>query len=81
MQTVIIHIQNEDPILGEIDELPKPSDMLLVVHNPRRRDGKDLSYLDPTVTTAIWPVARMHFIELIPGEEDGEEIISFVREK
>ncbi len=79
MPTIIIHMLNEDPVMGELDEMPAPSDSLLVVKNPRRKDGKDITYLDPSVTTVLWPVARVNFIEIIPiGSE--EEIISFVRE-
>ncbi|HEY9077384.1 MAG TPA: hypothetical protein VIO61_12700 [Anaerolineaceae bacterium] len=79
MQNVILHILNEDPVLGEIDQLPSPSDYLILVKNPRRRDGKDLPYLDANVSTVIWPVTRITFIEVLPsGEED--EIITFVRE-
>ncbi len=80
MPTVLIHIQNEDSILGEIDALPSPTDIILMVKNPRRRDGKDLHFLDSNVTTVIWPIARLSFIEIIPSEEE-DEIISFVREK
>lgn len=79
MPSVIIHIQNEDPVLGEVDELPSPEDSLIIVKNPRKRDGKDLIYLDPNVTTVIWPVARINFIEVVPSEAE-EEIITFVRE-
>jgi hypothetical protein len=79
MPTVLVHIQNDDPVLGEVDELPNPSDALLVVKNPRRKDGKDVYYLDANVTTVIWPVIRINFIEIIPSGED-EEIIGFVRE-
>jgi hypothetical protein len=43
--TVIIHMSNEDPIVGELDELPGASDTLIVVNSPRRRDGKDVQYL------------------------------------
>lgn len=32
--TVIIHILNEDPIVGEIEELPSLSDTVLSVQNP-----------------------------------------------
>ncbi|MEJ5202783.1 MAG: hypothetical protein WHV66_11180 [Anaerolineales bacterium] len=79
MPSVIIHIQNEDPVLGEIDELPSPGDSLIIVKNPRKRDGKDLIYLDPNVNTVIWPVIRINFIEVVPSEAE-EEIITFVRE-
>jgi len=79
MHTVLLHITNEDPVLGEVEALPSPSDMLVIVKNPRRRDGKDLPYLEANVSTAIWPVTRINFIELIPSLEE-DEIISFVRE-
>lgn len=79
MPTMVIHLPNEDPIIGEVEQLPMPTDSILVVKNPRRRDGKDVHYLDPTVTTVIWPLARISFIEVLPvGEE--EEIITHVRE-
>lgn len=79
MPNVLIHLQNEDPVLGEMEALPGLSDTMIIVKHPRRRDGKDLHYLEANVSTVIWPVSRVNFIEVIPGEEE-EEIISFVRE-
>jgi len=79
MPLVLIHIQSEDPVLGEIDTLPSPTDTILTIRNPRRRDGKDITYIDASVTTVLWPIARINFIEIMPGEEE-EEIITFVRE-
>lgn len=77
--TILLHITGEEPIVGEIDELPEPSDNMLVVQNPRKRDGKDLHYIDNQVTTVIWPWTRINFIEVLPsGEQD--KIIGFVRE-
>ncbi len=43
--TVILHLSGDVPVVGEIDELPKPSDTLMILSNPRQRDGKDLHYL------------------------------------
>jgi hypothetical protein len=80
MPNVIVHIQNEDPVLGELDNLPGAGDSTVTVKNPRRRDGKDLPYLDPSVTTVVWPMSRINFIEVMPGR-DEEEIITQVREK
>jgi hypothetical protein len=79
MPTVLVHIQSDDPVLGEVDELPNPSDALIVIKNPRRKDGKDVYYLDANVTTVIYPVLRINFIEIMPTGEE-EEIIGFVRE-
>jgi hypothetical protein len=79
MPSVLIHIMNEDPVVGELDALPAVTDNMIVVKNPRRRDGKDIPYLEANVSTVIWPLTRVTFIEVMPiGEED--EIISFVRE-
>ena len=79
MPVVVVHMLNEDPVLGEMDELPSKNDTVVYVNNPRRRDGKDLPYLESNVTTVIWPMARVSFIEIMPGSED-EKIVSFVRE-
>ncbi|NJN44715.1 MAG: hypothetical protein HC806_08360, partial [Anaerolineae bacterium] len=64
--SVIIHINDTDPILCEIEELPTPSDQILTVTGPRRVDGKDLHYLAAGVTTVIFPMHRITFIELMP---------------
>jgi hypothetical protein len=79
MPTILVHIQNEDPVLGETDSLPSTTDLLIVIKNPRRRDGKDLHYLEANVSTVMWPVSRINFIEIMPSG-DEEDIISFVRE-
>ncbi|KAA3643209.1 MAG: hypothetical protein DWQ07_22085 [Chloroflexi bacterium] len=77
--TVIIHIANEDAVVGEIDDLPSPTDVSILVKNPRKRDGKDLHYLDGDVTTVLWPWNRITFIEVITSKAE-EEVIGFVRE-
>ena len=40
MPTVIMHMASEDAVVGEVDELPKMSDTLVTLKNPRRKDGK-----------------------------------------
>ena len=77
--TIVVHVSNEDPIVGEVDQLPAVTDTLLVIHNPRRRDGKDVNYLSNDVVTVIWPVNQISFIEVMPNEAE-EQIIGFVRE-
>lgn len=77
--TVLIHIQNEDPIVGEIEEMPSPTDTSLMVQNPRRHDGKDIHFLNDDVSIVIWPWSRISFLEILPSGAE-EEIIGFVRE-
>jgi hypothetical protein len=56
--TLLFHIQNDDPIVGEVEELPSTTDQLITVNNPRRRDGKDVHYLESNVVAIILPVIR-----------------------
>ncbi len=77
--TVVIHLPNEDPICGELDQLPAAGDTIVIVQNPRRRDGKDVHYLSNDVITVIWPINQIAFIEVMPSEGE-ERIIGFVRE-
>jgi hypothetical protein len=77
--TLVVHIQNSDPVVGETEELPGPSDTMVVVKNPRRLDGKDIHYLAENVLTVYWPLERINFIEVLTEGEE-EEIIGFVRE-
>ena len=77
--TVMLHLSGEDPILGEMEELPKPGDSNVTLTSPRRRDGKDLPYLQGDVVTVVWPMHRMNFLEVMPSRED-EELVTFVRD-
>lgn len=77
--SILIHIQNTDPVMGEVDELPEKSDTMVAVKNPRRQDGKDIPYLAENVTLVYWPVDKLNYIEVL-ASGDEEELISFVRE-
>ncbi|MCP4543119.1 MAG: hypothetical protein GY832_38895 [Chloroflexi bacterium] len=77
--TVLLHIKNEEAVVAEIDELPNPSDQVLIVNNVRYRDGRQLSYILPETDTVIYPWSLIHCVEIMPGEEK-EEIVSFIRE-
>lgn len=77
--SVILHITNEEPILAEIDELPTTTDYILVANNPRKKDGKDLHFIDSSVTQVMWPWTKINFLEILPSEEE-EQVIGFVRE-
>jgi hypothetical protein len=76
---IIIHISGEQAILGEVEELPKPTDTLLTVLNPRLRDGKDIHYIEHNAIKVIWPIDKITLIEVLASEEE-DKIIGFVRE-
>ncbi len=77
--TLVLHINNSDPVVGEVDELPTPTDNMILLNNPRKLDGKELTFVSENVISMIWPVDRINFIEVLVERED-QEIIGFVRE-
>jgi len=77
--SIILHISGEASIIGEIEELPKLTDTIIVVSNPRLRDGKDIHYLEQNVVKVIWPMTQVALIEILEGDEE-ENLIGFVRE-
>jgi hypothetical protein len=78
--TVLIHILGEESVMGEIDKLPGAGDSIVMVKNPRRKDGRELENIEPDCDTVLWPMMRINLIELV-GAGEGEKIISFVREQ
>ena len=77
--SIILHIAGEPSVVGEVEELPKNTDTIITVNNPRLRDGKDVHYLEPNVTKVIWSLSKIALIEILESEEE-ENLIGFVRE-
>jgi hypothetical protein len=79
---VVVHIYNEDPFVAEIDALPNPQDQFLVLRNPRRRDGKSLSFVTPGATHFLYPWTRIAFVEILEGEAPtNDRLITFFRDE
>ena len=78
-RTVILHIVGEDPVLGDLEQDPQPSDNFVAVSNIRKRDGKDVHYISPGVQTVLFPWSRLTFVEFMPDEEERGKVIDFFR--
>lgn len=79
-RTVILHFVNDDPVISEADELPKPTDATITVTSPRKVDGKPLTYVTAGAVSFIFPMHRISFIEVMSSEEERREVIDFFRE-
>lgn len=75
--TLYIHLNNEDPVLVEMDELPKPTDTLIIGRHPRYRDNKEVRFLLPEVTTVIFPMTRITFIEVMPSGDEADIVMPY----
>ncbi len=80
MLSLYVHINDGEPLVGEVDELPDPTAQYLLIKNPRQRDGKDLRYLLDNVTTVLMPWWRITYVELMPSAEEEEDVFTPFRE-
>jgi hypothetical protein len=78
--TIILHLPNEDPLLADIEELPKPGDNFVLVSNMRKVDGTQLGYLDTEADKVLLPWHRINYIEVRPSEAEKTEVAKFFRE-
>lgn len=77
--TVLVHLLNEEAVVGEVERVPEATDQVLIVRNVRYRDGRDVSYVLPETDTVIYPWQRVHCVEILPSAVE-EEVVSFIRE-
>ncbi len=78
--SVILHLPSEEPILAEMEDLPKPSDTSVIVSNMHKRDGSPLAYIERETERVIFPWHRISFIEVLPSEAEREKLVKFFRE-
>ena len=78
MISLLLHIQNSEPIKVDVEEMPKPGDIVVIGKNPRERSDKELTIFDEGVTTVVFPIHRINYIQVLPtGEEDVEFPLPF----
>lgn len=74
-----VHINNEEPVVINVEHLPTVNDTCIVGVNPTRRDGKDVDFLLKEVNQIYIPWWRINFIQVLPSEEE-ENVPTFIRE-
>jgi hypothetical protein len=78
--TLLIHVIGEEPILADAETLPDPKDQFLHFSNPRKRDGKPVSYVSRGATEFYLPWHRISIVEVLGGAEEEVEVVEFFRE-
>ncbi len=73
MKTLLLHITNSEPVKIDVEELPNPTDVMIVGRNPRDRKDKEVEWLDEGVTTVIFPWSRINFIQIMPDRDAADE--------
>jgi hypothetical protein len=74
-----VHVAGDDPVVLDVDELPKTNDTCVIGTNPQRRDQKEVAYILREVNQVVFPMWRINFIQVLPSEQ-ADEVPTFVRE-
>jgi hypothetical protein len=73
MITLLVHINNQDSIKIDVDDIPQTTDNVLIGKNPRDKTDKELEWLEDGVTSIVFPWWRVTFIEVLPSPSDEAE--------
>ena len=80
MITLILHIENSEPVKVDDDVMPKPTDSVIVGNNPRERTDKEVYWLDEGVTTVLFPWHRINYIQVLPDPTEESDVPRLVRD-
>jgi hypothetical protein len=64
IRNVVVHINNEQPIIVDLMAEPTPSDVALVCRNVRSLAGKKPIFVNAPDSTFVIPLAHVHVVEL-----------------
>jgi len=79
LRDVVVHIQNEQPIVADLLNDPVPSDVALICRNLRTTNGKKPVFVDLADSTFVIPLAHVRFIEIhrssmeAAADDEGED--------
>jgi hypothetical protein len=74
IRNAFIHIQNEQPLLADLYEMPKSLDQGLLCTNLRMLDGKRPIFIERSDSAFFFPYLHIRFIEVMPGSSGLPEI-------
>ena len=64
IRDVVVHINNEQPLLADLFSTPVPVDAGLVCTNVRTVDGKRPIYIDRSESVFFFPMITIRFLEI-----------------
>ncbi len=74
---VIVHLQNELPIVVDMEALPKGSDRSIRCTNVRTVDGKRPSFVHDRHSTFVFPMSMIRLIEApAEGTQEGSTAVA-----
>ena len=73
IRNVILHLNNEQPLLADLYEPPSPGDVGLRCTNLRMMNGKRPVFVDQIKSIFFFPYLHIRFVEIPPGAIGGTD--------
>ena len=71
IRDVILHLNNEQPLLADLFEPPSPGDVGLRCTNLRMMNGKRPVFVDEITSIFFFPYLHIRFVEIPPSALTG----------
>ena len=72
IRNAVLHINNEQPLLADLFEMPTSSDQGLRCTNLRTMNGKRPIFADDMASVFFFPYLHIRFVEIPPGSVEGD---------
>ncbi len=74
MIRVVVHLLNDQPVIADVAEEPKPGDVTLICRNVKTLDGRRPVFIDRSDSTFVFPYAGIRFVEIPSGTGPAREV-------
>ncbi len=72
IRDAVLHLNNEQPMLADLFELPAAADVGLRCTNLRTMNGKRPVFVDDSASVFFFPYLHIRFVEIPPAAVAGE---------
>jgi hypothetical protein len=76
IRNAVIHLNGEQPLLGDLYDMPTNGDVSLVCTNVRNFDGKKPVFVDRSDSVFVFPYIHIRFIEIMATAATGHAAAS-----
>lgn len=66
-------MSGEQPLVADVEELPRPGDASLVCTNVRLMNGKRPHFIDDSASLFVFPLGHIRFVEIPPHAMGRQE--------
>ena len=73
IRNVILHLNNEQPLIADLFEAPSSGDVGLRCTNLRMLNGKRPVFVDDMKSIFFFPYLHIRFVEILPGAIGGSD--------